>query len=127
MSERNFRFVQGLYLLVALYLEIDILIYLFIGIMLFECVTNWRVPIVVSRIWYGKEAVEGFFYSESYKFDYEAERLIRFAVALLLYLGFILYPDVAWFLPWFVGVMLLMAGVTNICPMVMFFRYLGFR
>jgi hypothetical protein len=127
VSERNFRLVQGLYLILALYLEIDILIYLFMGVMIFECLTNWRVPIIVSRIWYGNEAVDASFYSESYKFNYEAERLIRFVVALFLYIGFVLYPDIAWFLPWFVGVMLLMAGVTNICPMVMFFRYLGFR
>ena len=132
MSERIFRLIQGIYLLTALYLDQDIMIYIFMGVFLFEAVSNWRVPTVVSRLRYGPEAVidSRRDLSAEYirtRFSFEAERMLRITVALLLVLTFILFPEPMWFFPWFIAVMLLSAGITNICPMVMFYRYLGFR
>jgi archaellum biogenesis protein FlaJ (TadC family) len=128
MSERAFRFIQGIYLLIALFFEIDMMIYVFIGVFLFEALTNWRVPIIVSRLRYGADALKA--QRESQKtprFSFEAERMLRITVVALLVISFILYPELLWFLPWFVAVMLLLAGITKICPMVLFYRYFGFR
>jgi hypothetical protein len=38
-----------------------------------------------------------------------------------------MYREQIWFFPWFIGFMLFMAGMTNICPMVMGLRWIGFR
>lgn len=126
MSERSFRVIQGVYLLIALFFEIDVMVYIFIGVFLFEAITNWRVPTIVSRLRYGKVAVSE--QSEhTTKFSFEAERMLRLTVSALLLVSFVLYAELLWFLPWFVAVMLLLAGITKICPMVLFFRYFGYR
>jgi hypothetical protein len=127
MNERGFRFIQGLYILIALYLESAIMMYIYLGVIGFEALTNWRVPILVSRLRYGRAMVDEAPQSQIYKFKFEAERMLRVVVLGLMVLTFIVFPDIAWFFPWFIGVMLFMAGITNICPMVMFMRFLGFR
>ncbi len=128
MSERTFRIIQGVYLLAALFLEIDMMMYIFIGVFLFEAVTNWRIPILVSRLRYGTSAkASQAVMLKSTRFGFEAERMLRVAVAILLYISAILYPDILWVFPWFIAVMLALAGITKICPMVLFFRYCGFR
>lgn len=126
MSERAFRLIQGIYILTSLYLENDIMMYIYMGVIGFEAVTNLRVPIIVSRIRYGKGMVVDDADQMQCRFSFEAERMLRVVVFLLMVLTYIVFP-VAWFFPWFIGVMLLLAGITNICPMVMFMRFLGFR
>ena len=126
MSERTFRLIQGLYILTGLYLEIDLMMYIYMGVIAFEGLTNLRVPILVSRIRYGRAMVAEDPTSPECKFGFEAERMLRVVVFILMVLTYVVFP-VAWFFPWFIGVMLLMAGITNICPMVMFMRFLGFR
>ena len=107
MSERSFRLIQGIYLLSALFLELDILIYIFIGVFAFEAITNWRVPMMVSRLRYGKRENENkVTETKTSKFNFEAERMLRVVVIALLVVSFILYPELLWFVPWFIGVML---------------------
>lgn len=164
MSERSFRLIQGLYILLALYFEMDVLILAYLAVIAIEGLTNWRIPVIVNRLRYGKLAVatdttvvntvniEGVMSAASvvsavnaesaadspvavaqsrkeqtYKFNFEAERLLRLVVFTLLIFTVLIFPESGWFFPWFIGAMLFMAGVTNICPMVMLFRYLGFR
>ncbi len=127
MSERVFRLIQGLYLLLALYFEMNNLLYAFMVVIAIEGVTNLRVPLIVSRLRYGKgvmvEPAEGC----PCKFQFETERLIRLTVLVFLVVSVLLYPETLWFLPWFVAAMLFMAGISNICPMAIFYRALGFR
>ena len=125
MSERAFRLIQGVYILIALYFELDMMLYVYIGIIAFEGIFNLRVPVLVSHLRYGLGKVDILSSSGEYKF--EAERMLRLVVTFLFVITFILYPEPTWFFPWFIGVMLFLAGLTKICPMVMFFRYLGFR
>lgn len=131
MSERSFRLIQGLYILVAMYFELDILLFIYLGVIAFEGLTNWRVPRIVNRLRYGKIATAADATSTARptaaKFNFEAERALRLVVFVLLVFAILIFPEPGWFFPWFIGAMLLMAGVTNICPMVMMFRYLGFR
>ena len=128
MSERSFRIIQGVYLLIALFFEIDVMIYVFLAVFMFEAVTNWRVPKVVSRMRYGPAAVGADNPMVStVRFSFEAERMLRIMVDALLVLSYLLYSEILWFVPWFIAVMLLLAGITKICPMVLFFRYFGFR
>ncbi len=126
MSERVFRFILGAVLILLLFLQQEQLIYAYVGLLLLEGITNWRVPKLVSRV------VSGTGYTESIlpdgaKIPFDAERALRLIVAGLLILTYIVFREQVWFFPWFIGFMLFMAGMTNICPMVMVLRWLGFR
>lgn len=125
MSERTFRIVQGVYLLIALFLEIEMMIYIFIGVFLFEAISNWRIPMLVSRVRFGPAVLteQG---EATPRFNIESERMFRITINLFL-LGYVIYPEALWFMPWFLAVMLFLAGITKICPIVLFFRYFGFR
>jgi len=140
MSERSYRLIQGIYILLALYFELNVLIAAYMVVIVFEGLTNWRIPLLVSRLRYGNLAVAhnagvlnatamhaNLPESQPCRFDFEAERLLRLVVFVLLIFTVLIFPELGWFFPWFIGAMLFMAGVTNICPMVMLFRYLGFR
>lgn len=128
MTERTFRVVLGIFLLVLLYFEQAALIYLYIGILVIEGITNWRVPIILSRLRYGlayqdlPAAAPG-----TYRFGFEAERALRMVIALFLVVSYIIFHEALWFFPWFIGFALTMAGITGICPMAILMRQAGFR
>lgn len=128
MTERSFRFILGASLLLLLFFRLDLGIYIYIGILVFEGMTNWRVPIVVSKMRYGTAYNPQDLVSvECSAIPFDAERALRLIVAGLLLVTFVLFKEEVWFFPWFIGFMLFMAGMTNICPMVMFLRWVGFR
>lgn len=113
-------------MLVALYLENDLMVYGLLALLSFESLTNLRLPVVISQFRYGKvfdhkEGEHGWS-----PFFIDSERLLRIVVVVLLTLSCVLFPEPIWFFPWFVAAMLLLAGITNICPMVMMFQRIGF-
>ncbi len=128
MSERFFRIILGSSLLLFLFLGSRELVLGFIGLLLFEGITNWRIPILVSRLRYGadfQQAVQAC--GGKPLLNFEAERALRLVAAALLIISYLIIGETVWFFPWFIGVMLLIAGLTNICPMVMTLRVVGFR
>ena len=128
MSERFFRIFLGTTLLVLLAMQQRELVYVYIGLLMFEGVTNWRIPILVSKARYGVNYMDALKEcGGDCKMSFEAERMLRFLVAVFLVLTYVIFNKEMWFFPWFIGVMLLMAGLTNICPMVMALRWIGFR
>ena len=130
MTERWYRLIQGLYLLIALYIENDTMMYVFMGVLTFEALTNLRLSQLFSRMGARKDAttlLEDDNECDLAKFSIDSERLLRIVVVIFLLLSYVLFPEPIWFFPWFVAAMLLMAGITNICPMVMMFQYIGFR
>ncbi len=48
-------------------------------------------------------------------------------VAAFLVVSYIVFNKELWFFPWFIGFALFGAGLSGICPMVMGFRWVGFR
>ena len=127
MTERWYRLMQGIYLIAALYLENDVMIYTFIGLLSFEAITNLRLPNVITHLTGSGESLNDEPEVECYTFSIDSERLLRVFVVLFLLLSYVLFPEPVWFFPWFVGAMLLLAGITNICPMVMMFQFVGFK
>ena len=128
MSERFFRTILGTALLVFLFMEWDRALYGFICLMLFEGITNWRIPVLISRLRYGSAYS---LLSEQDRrlstIDFEAERALRLASAGFLIIAFVLFHDVLWFLPWLQGFALIIASFTSVCPLTEFFRKLGFK
>jgi hypothetical protein len=102
---------------------------------LFEGLTNWRIPTIISRLRYGKSVTNQPEDSVQIKptspvsffKNLEAERMMRFVVVLFLLISFFSLPEMLWFFPWYVAGMMIVSGISNICPMVMFLRWVGFR
>ena len=93
----------------------------------FEALTNWRIPLIVSRLRFGKENIQEIPVSPNCRINIDAERLQRLVLAIFLYVTVVVFPDQAWFGPWFMALVLLIAGLTNVCVSVVFLRHLGFR
>lgn len=127
MSERLFRLILGGTLLLLLYLQRIDLLYVYICIVAFEGLTNWRIPILISKVRHGHayrdraEAAVG-----TYRYNFEAERALRLAVALCLVV-FLLFSKGLWFFPWLLAFVLTMGAMTGICPGAIFFKKLGFK
>jgi len=128
MNERVYRLFQGGIILTGLILENDYFIYFFLVLSYFEGLTGWRVPFVVTRLRHRQELVVPPQKRNAFtRLFFDAEQLMRLTVATLLAISYFVFPEETWFFPWFMGAMLLMAGITNICPMVIYYRWLGFR
>lgn len=130
MTERTFRIILGAVLLAALYFELPMVIYGYITVLLFEGITNWRIPILVSRLSGGDHQANPectISPGDNARINFEAERALRLAVAGFLIVSFVVFGKELWFFPWFIGFALFGAGLSGICPMVMGFRWLGFR
>ncbi|MCW8854019.1 MAG: DUF2892 domain-containing protein [Gammaproteobacteria bacterium] len=127
MTERTYLILTGLALLSFLYLELDYMIYAFIGMLTFEGLTNWRLPIIVNSIRRISNTKPSANTKTDTKLNFEAERALRLVVACMIILAFISFPDQAWFLPWFIGVMLTFAGISRFCPMVLALKWVGFK
>lgn len=126
MSERTFRFILGTALLLLLYFDLHMLTYVYIGMLLFEGITNWRIPILISRLRYGKNYTDKTL-PQNYHFKFEAERGMRLVFALVLTTTFYIIPEKFWFINWLISFALFLSGMVNFCPVVFTLRRLGFR
>jgi hypothetical protein len=65
------------------------------------------------------------------RFDFEAYRMWRITVALVLVVTFAMIHefgyDMLWFFPWFMGFAIIGAGVSGVCPGLLALRWVGFR
>ncbi|MCK9418776.1 MAG: DUF2892 domain-containing protein [Nitrospirae bacterium] len=128
MSERIFRLLLGATLLIIMFFEWNDLLYVYIGIITFEGLTNWRIPSMISKLRqspaYLEIATDAL---RTGKYNFEAERAFRLVISILLLVSCFVFPRTLWFFPWFVGFALFMAGITGICPISISFKKLGFR
>lgn len=130
MSEKNFRIVLGAWLLIGLFIDSPYVIYALVGLLLFEGVTNLRVPGLVARARAGEHAditAEAENFNPDARTGFEAERGLRLIVATLILVPIFSEAELLWLLPWFVGFALIGAGLSGICPMVLALRWLGMR
>ena len=128
MSERLFRLILGGTLLLILLSERVGLLYAYIGIVAFEGLTNRRIPLLISKLRYGSgyRDLSGDM-SCIAKYNVDAERVLRLMVVAFLAISLFIFPRILWFIPWFVGFALSMAGTTGICPMCIFLKKIGFK
>lgn len=125
MTERSFRLVIGIWLVLALLLAVPVAIHVLMAVLLFEGITNWRLPALLSRArgLPDKEPAE----PGECRIPFEAERALRMFVVALLALALFALPQLLWWLPWFIGFALIGAGLSGICPMVQALRWVGMR
>ncbi|HHJ17008.1 MAG TPA: DUF2892 domain-containing protein [Gammaproteobacteria bacterium] len=130
MSNRLYRMMFGIALLLGLYFDALPVLYALIALAGFEAVTNLRIPRVVSKLRYGNtgDPCEGSlgipFHART---AFEAERGWRLTVAAMLALGVFAYPEALWFVPWFMGFAILGAGISGVCPMFLAMKWAGLK
>ena len=129
MTERAYRLIIGSSMLGFLFFQFDYAMWALLSILALEGLTNRRIPILVSKVWHPNNNVEVTDGENQHcSFNYDAERMLRWIVFTLVLLGTIKYTEeLLWYIPWFVGLMLLLAGITGICPMVMALRKIGLK
>lgn len=130
MTERVYRLIIGLSLLGILYLNSRPAMYGLIALMIFEAITNWRIPLLVSRLRSSTTETHNQVasaHSCEYKFSFEAERALRLVFSGVLLLTYVIFSQQLWLFPWFAAFALAVAGLSGICPMLLFLEKLGFK
>ena len=130
MSNRTYRLLFGTILVFALYFDVTALLFTLIALATLEAVTNLRIPKLVSRKLHGNDGDPGegcLGIQFSQRTDFEAERAWRLTVAAVLAVSLIADPDRLWFLPWFMGFVILGAGISGVCPMFLLLKRAGLR
>lgn len=130
MSNRLYRMIFGVTLLLALYFDVYQAVYALAGLAAFEAITNLRIPLLVSRLRYSNdgdpdEGSLGILFHP--RTSFEAERGFRLSVATVLAISLYSYPDALWFVPWFMGFAILGAGVSGVCPMFLAMKWIGLK
>jgi hypothetical protein len=132
MSDRVYRSLLGLALLVGLYFELPELIYSLIAMLFFEGLTNLRLPKLVChfRSCVNMQNVIAEYQVDqinpNFRFAMESEQAWRLLVGLLLLVTY-QYYDQLWFFPWFMGFAIFGAGLSGLCPVLLAIRWIGFR
>ena len=130
MSNRQYRLLYGAIILIALYFEQIMIIYFLIGITVFEAITNYRLPKIISALIHknADNPLEGSLgINFKIRTNFEAERGWRLMVATMLSLSLFVFPETLWFLPWFMGLAIFGAGVSGVCPMFLMMKWFGLK
>lgn len=131
MSDRNYLFFIGLYILFSVYFDVDIMVYALCTLLLVEGITGWSLPLYLQKI--RKVTLESglVIFQTKNRISFDGLRAWRFAVVFVLLSSYILLKqynvEVLWFVPWFMGFAIMGAGLSSVCPMVLFIRWIGFR
>lgn len=130
MSEHTYRLFMGVALLILLYTEIGLLAYIIIGFIFFEGITNLRLNLLVTRLRNKFSAnlqeVDGP-PRENYRLNFDAERAQRLVVASSFAALFVYTPQELWIINWMFAFGMLISGIVMFCPLIAFFRVVGFR
>ncbi len=129
MSNRLYRLIVGLILLTGLYFDLPKLIYVLIVTVLFEGITNLRIPILVSKMrGITNDQAEGILgLPFQQRFNFDAERAWRLILGGVLILVYVIFFNTVWYLAWFMGFAILGAGLSGVCPLFISLKWLGFR
>lgn len=131
MTDRNYRTLLGLLILLALYFNLDWLMIGLIVVLVSEALTNYRIPRLICMLRNCVTNEQRFAYVDAAqlpepRFVFEAERAWRLVVGTFLLLGYI-FIDLLWFIPWFMGFAIFGAGLSGVCPVLLAIRWLGFK
>ena len=128
--QRLYMFFIGSVLLLALYLELTGLVYALAALVIFEAVTNLRIAKLLvpsSRPPAGgvrqtnPSAIPRFC-----RFNFDAERAWQLSLGPILIVTYALGNSM-WFIPWFIALAVIGAGLSGVCPWLIALRAIGFK
>jgi hypothetical protein len=126
MTNRTYRLIFGAIMLVALYFNLQYLVYFLIFMMIFEGVTSLSVPRIIKKL-RGISPDIDINAQSNCKINIEAERVWRLAIGITFLISYILYPVQLWVLPWFLAFVIFGAGASDVCPGLLFMKKIGFK
>jgi hypothetical protein len=124
MTNRTYRLLLGIAILLILYFDLTLAMYGLIGVLFIEGLTNWRIPLLVNRILQRPAEQRE---PRANKWPPQAEQAWRLLIGVMLLLTAVVFKDVVWFMPWFLGFAILGAGVSGVCPGLFGLRAVGCR
>ena len=131
MSERLYLFFVGIYILISLYLEVEIMIYVLCLLLFIEGITNLRLTTLSQKLMHVTLPSGLVAFKTHQRFKFDAIRAWRLTVAVMLAGSLFLLNeydlDVVWFFPWFMGFAIMGAGASSVCPVLLFIRWIGFK
>ncbi len=131
MTERMYLLLVGVYILTALYLENNYLIYGLAVFLVFEGVSGFRLTNLIQRA--RRVSLSNGLVDFNTKARYAIDGLSawRVFVAITLVSVYVLLHEygieVLWFFPWFMGFAIMGAGASGICPVFLGLRWAGFK
>lgn len=126
MSEHTYRLLLGSFILLVLYTEMEQLAYVLVALTLFEGLTNQRLNLVINRIRHiSNDSVRP--QKNRARFNFDAEQAQRLFVAISFGSLFFFAPKEVWILNWYFAFGMLISGIVLFCPVIAFFRAIGFR
>jgi len=131
MTERMFLLLVGIYILVALYLENNYLIYGIAAFLIFEGVSGIRLTRLIQKARHVSLSNGMVDFNSNVRYAIDGLSAWRVFVAITLVSVYVLLHeygiDVLWFFPWFMGFAILGAGASGICPVFLGLRWAGFK
>jgi hypothetical protein len=131
MTERMYLLLVGVYILAALYLEKNYMIYGLAVFMVFEGISGLRLTSLIQkarRVSLSHGMVD---FNAKARFAIDGLSAWRvFAALTLVTVNVLLHEygiDVLWFFPWFMGFAILGTGASGICPVYLGLRWAGFK
>jgi hypothetical protein len=125
MTDRLYRLLLGLTLLISLYFDLQIALMAVIGLQLAEGISNYRLPLLISRV--KGLGGAGPPPRPDACIPFEAERAWRLTVAACLILSLLVFPEQLWWFAWFMGFAIFGAGLSGVCPMLIILQFARFR
>lgn len=127
MTNRMYRLLVGAIILIGLYFELPMVMYVLIGVVLFEGISNFRIPIIIEKL-SGHTATDppdGYKFKKRFNFD--AERAWLLILGSVLFIVYALFYEKLWFIAWFMGFAIFGAGLSGVCPLFYSLKWAGFR
>ncbi|MCW8875034.1 MAG: hypothetical protein OQK27_04700, partial [Gammaproteobacteria bacterium] len=101
MSDRLYRLLLGLTLLISLYFDLHQVLLAVIGLQLLEGISNFRIPLLINRA-RGTSGTDTYVNPDAL-IPFDAERAWRLTVAICLILSLLVFPEQLWWFAWFMG------------------------
>lgn len=122
LYQRLYMLLVGSVLLLALYFELAGLLYALAGFVILEAATNIRVAKLLI-ILTGAPATG---VCRASRFNFDAERAWQLSMGPMLIVSYLL-GNTLWFVPWFIALAVVGAGLSGVCPWLIALRAIGFR
>jgi hypothetical protein len=124
-------FLVGAYILAALYLDNEYLIYGLAAFLLLEGVSGIRLTRLLQNARHVTLDTGLLVFNTTPRFAVDGLSAWRVFVAVVLVSSYLLLHEygleVIWFFPWFMGFAIMGAGASGICPVLLILRWAGFR
>jgi len=131
MTERMYLLLVGIYILSALYLENNYLIYGLAVFLVYEGVSGVRLTLLIQKARHVSLRYGLVDFNSTGRIAIDGLSAWRVFVAItLVSVNVLLHEygiDVLWFFPWFMGFAILGAGASGICPVFLGLRWAGFK